>query len=243
MPTHIPMAKPSSYQAAQSKADDDWFATYRKAQAARGGQSTINGVSADAALGRPVVAGPPVAPAGIVNNNQSYTNQTPYGTVSSMRPSVRTPNAEVVQADVFANAVEQIGANRAAEQSEQGADNRDRYRDFLRAAGIDPNTIGGATVIGPSTDRVMRAPTLAQQQLAVDQANSLNADEGRARIAGRRAYQRGNAGEWANSLAGIGQARDARGGGRSAETNADYWLKRILGAESARGMMFPSNGY
>lgn len=149
------------------------------------------------------------------------------------------------QADRAMQTAERIGAETAARQQGEKNASRDRYNAFLEESGINPNTIGGSRLTGSMGERTLQNPSLAQQQSAVDAANYTNAQEGRARIAARRAFQRGDGGMWADIMGGVNQANQYRGGGRSAEQQRSYWMDRILGAMPYRREFWGmnSNGF
>lgn len=210
---------------------EQWIQAYRARRAALPATGLINGLPPEELP--PAVAppgsGPTITSRETADGTEVIRN-TPYGVVKTVWPDgvPSTPQAVPDRASV---AIEQIGAERAAAQEDERNVRRDRYNAFLVQQGIDPDTIGGSRLTGGSRDRTLNSPTLAQQQLAVNQGNAVNAAEGRARIAARRALLRGDGGLWADTMNSIQENnRQIPGGGRSSEENRNYWMERILGA-------------
>lgn len=187
---------------------------YRRQKAARGGQGYINGVPSEVALGRS-------APTIVTNNaapRQSYPAVTPE------------------QRDRAMATAELLGAQRGNEQMLQADEGQDRYNRFLQERGINPNRIGAATVRDVDGQRVLSNPSLTAQEAAVNAGNAYNAGEGRDRIAARRAYLRGDAGQWANTIGRIDRRREAIP--EDFQKRSNFWYEQLYGASPWR-----SNGY
>lgn len=112
-----------------------------------------------------------------------------------------------------------------------------KYDQFLTDQGINPNTIGGAT-LDPNTGGMV-VPTVAQEYAAVNRNNQENALEGDLRKAARASWRRGDT---ERALEYEGQVRDMNNArGKSYEDRLNYFLAM---AQAASPPPIPSaNGF
>jgi hypothetical protein len=157
--------------AAASGDSEKWLQYYRAHEAARGGQSTINGLPTAQVIGTPeaVAAANPIQAAA---------------------PAVVQPPAPEVVAANQAKAVERVKAGQPNDSVLL-----DHYNNFLADQGIDPNTIGGARQRsrmdnqGNALIPTLITPTIAQEDAARSAISKEQGNENRARIAANRLRQ------------------------------------------------------
>lgn len=116
-----------------------------------------------------------------------------------------------------------------------------RYDRFLVDQGINPNTIGTAT-IDPHTGGLI-VPTVAQEYAAINASNQLNAREGDLRRAAHMAWQRGHGDTAMEYKAKARDLNNKRGG--SYESRLAYFLQAAReAAANASYITLPSaNGF
>jgi len=108
------------------------------------------------------------------------------------------------------------------------------YDQFLASQGINPNTIGGATLVGPRFDedgkplaQRLEVPTRDQEQAVSDTISNQQALDAATRHAAQLALRAGNAGAYYQLMNQLRYQRGAAGSSRSSEANRAYFLQRF----------------
>lgn len=213
-----------SQMAAAAKADDfaTWQSLNRQFNAQRGGRSYINGQPAAEVIGTSaqVAANNPVLP--VDPPQYANTNQTDHHIAMMEKYGVTGAGTS-------------LKGEEPLTRDQQEALKIGQYNRFLLDSGIEPNSIGNATV---DENGRMEAPSIAMETAARDQVNRLHGVHNKYANAAGRLRQNNPAASLALDQEADSVAPNVAQN-RSSQGNLQYWLNKL---RSYRGVQ-QSNGF
>lgn len=177
-----------------------------------------------------------------LRGGKSYINGQPAAVALGGQVAPVEDAPAVVASDP--SKLQAVKDNIVATAANHDAEQLNKYNQFLRDQGVNPDTIGAATVDtsyngAGNLVSTMDNPTLQQQELATNLANQASGYHNQVNIAANRAIERGNPG-LGNQLKNIADAEvPASVSGRSSQQNLMYWLNRLRNNVQVQR----SNGY